>query len=84
MLPIFGGNRELKERVRTTYAQTAEAQMRVDGAFKVAGRMMDRIMELDEHRRELAKDELTNQLLGQIEMACLDTYRRIQRNLYEE
>lgn len=60
-----------------------EAAMKADGAIRFGEHVMDGLVELDEHRRALARDDATlNVLLAEVEAETVGQVKKIQRNLY--
>lgn len=59
------------------------AALRADGAIRMAEHVMDGLVDLDLHRRELAQGDPTlNILLAEIESEAAGQVKKQQRNLY--
>jgi hypothetical protein len=66
-------------------AEVRQAAMKADGALRFGEHVMEGLVELDEHRRALAGDDPTlNILLAEIEAETVGQVKKIQRNLYGE
>jgi len=58
------------------------AALKTDGAVALASHMMSRLRELDDDRRQLAKDDSTlNLICAEIESEAVQQCKQIQRGL---
>lgn len=65
--------------------ETKFAGLRVDAEAALTGRIMERAVDIDQHRKSLAgNDETLNAVLLRIEVGFVDKAQRIQRNFGSE
>ncbi|MDQ1438347.1 MAG: hypothetical protein QOK43_1976 [Acidimicrobiaceae bacterium] len=65
--------------------QVRSAAIQADGALRFGEHVMDGLVELDVHRRMLARDDPTlNVLLAEVEAETVGQVKKIQRNLYSQ
>ena len=84
---LLGGDEPKKPKPTSTEVQirqdVREAAMKADGAIRIGEHIMDGLVELDAHRRELAgADQTLNVLLAEVEAETVGQVKKIQRNLY--
>jgi hypothetical protein len=78
-------DREVAERAKSIYDEVRLAAFKADAPLVLAGHIMEGVKSLDNHRRELAKDDpVTNALLADIEQEALTQVKRIQRGLFND
>lgn len=76
-------DREVAQLARNVYNEVRLADMEVQGSFALAGKIMERAVELDGYRQFLAKgDPAINMMLAEIEVTALRQARSIQTRLY--
>lgn len=67
--------------VAEVVAATKLAATKTDAEAALAGRIMERVVDIDTYRRSLAgNDETLNAILLRVEMNFIDTTTRLQRN----
>lgn len=73
---VTGKARKLHDEVRLS-------AFKADGALALAGHIMDGVLQLDQHRRELAGDDpVINGLLASIENQAVRDITQIQKSLF--
>jgi len=81
-------SKQERETARAKGVVRGEVQLtgfQIEGAAAVAGRFMDIAVDLDNHRRELATDDVSlNLLLGEIEANFIRQGKRIQSQLFDQ
>lgn len=90
LMPYADGSQRVRRRDRdvakdakAVYDEVRLAAFKARGALELGAHVMDGVMELDEHRRELAGDDpVTVGLLAEIERQAINSAKAIQRNLY--
>ncbi len=84
---IAGGDddrprRDLSSQGRAICGEVRLAGLKADGAVALAQHMMARLRELDDDRRQLAKDDATlNLICAEIESEAVQQCKQIQRGL---
>ena len=74
--------RDLSPQGRAVYAEVRLAAVKTDGAVALASHMMSRLRELDDDRRQLAKEDATlNLICAEIESEAVQQCKQIQRGL---
>lgn len=77
--------REQRAKGRQAVAEAQLAALRIEGATRLAGHAMDRMIELDDHRRKIVDDDPVRQMLiAEIMATALSQVQREQRKLYDE
>lgn len=78
-----GRARNLPGPARQVRDEVQLAAMQADGAIALADHIMDGLVNLDLHRRELAREDQTlHLLLTEIESTCVSQVKHSQRNLF--
>lgn len=78
-------DREIARAAKVQYDKVRMAGLKVQGATALAGHAMERLVELDQHRRGLAGgDETTNRILAEIELETVRQVKRIQQGLNDD
>ena len=76
-------DRALVAEAKEAFDEVRLTSFKVDGAIALAGHVMEKVHELDVHRRSLAGDDpVTNQILVEVELAAMAQVRKIQAGLY--
>ena len=71
--------------VARVVADTKLTAVKVDAEAALTGRMMERVVDLDDYRRALAgNDETKNAILTRLEMSFINRVERIQRSFGSE
>lgn len=74
---------EQAERARVVREDVRLAGLKVDGAVALAGHAMNGLIELDKYRQDVAKGDIThNLILAEIEEAALAQVKSIQRGIF--
>lgn len=74
--------RGLEMATNNVKAETKLAGVRVDAAAALAGKIMERVVDIDSHRRALASnDETLNAILMRIELTFVAKAEQVQRGL---
>ncbi|MCX6398313.1 MAG: hypothetical protein NTX33_00075 [Propionibacteriales bacterium] len=82
---VSRGERALDLAVGEIRAETKLAAVKVDASAALAGRIMERVVDIDEYRRALAgNDETLNAALTRIELGFIAKAERIQRGMGSE
>jgi hypothetical protein len=77
------GNRALARQARQIDAEVALTRRKVAGAMLVGADIMERTVELDTHRRQLAgNDEVLNAILCETELNTIRQAQAIARQMY--
>lgn len=71
--------------VQRVVRETQLQGLKVDADAALAGRIMERAVDLDNHRKALANgDPILDAILSRIELSFVDQAQRLQRNLGSE
>lgn len=82
---VSHGERALDLAVGDIRSETKIAAVKVDASAALAGRIMERVVDIDEYRRALAgNDETLNAALTRIELGFIAKAERIQRGMGSE
>lgn len=77
--------RLLNSEARAIKNETRLTALQADAALALGGHIAEGVVDLDLHRRHLAKDDITlNLLLAEIESETVQQVKRIQRSLFNE
>lgn len=67
------------------YEEVRLAAFKVDGAVALSGRIMEELVYLNEHRRHLAAEDPTvNMMLADIQAETVRQVKKIQRGLFDD
>ena len=82
--PAKQRERRAAQRAQDVIDEVRLIGVKLDGAMALAGHAMQGIVELDDHRKALAKDDVgRNLLLAEFEDTCIQQVKSIQRSLYD-
>lgn len=75
-------DREVIQQAKKIHDEVRLSAFKADGALALAGHIMEGVVGLDNHRRQLAgNDPVTTALLADIEQEAINSVKRIQRDL---
>src|SRR3954454_23985291 len=83
--PVTKPQREAARQADQIKAEVQLLGLRIDGALAIGAHAMAGLLDLDDHRRELAGEDVArNVLLGEIEAQTIRQVKRLQAGLFDE
>jgi hypothetical protein len=77
--------RQHNRAVNNLVRETKFAGLRVDAEAAITGRIMERAVDIDQYRKNLAgNDETLNMVLTRIELGMVEKMQRVQKNFGSE